>query len=287
MFTPKQASGGATIERVTSGLDWISASYSADAIDYELIIDRWQQLLIEQVESDYKAQPAYLNGYQGARTRYLFFGTRDDGCHIQVTSGMADELFPAIWRDGVHFSRIDMQTTIKYDKEIPDEAAKIYSNINRRNRDLPANKRITSRYFTSNRGGSTVYIGSGKSRQYGRIYDKYAESGEERYRHAWRYEIVLKDNLATHIAQKTPFSHDRRAQTAINYTYEWFRARGIRIRALSNVEWVSIDTPEIPPSDAASKLKWLETQVAPSVRWLTERGYRDSVLAALGLSSEF
>lgn len=274
------------VEQVWSGIDWLSASYSSDAIDYELVLDRWQGILIQQVNSDFKAIPAYLNGYQGARTRYLFFGTREDGCFIQVTSGMADELFPAIWRDGCHISRLDVQTTIKYDRGIPDEAQKIYSNINRRNRTTSAAKRITARYITSTQGGGTVYVGSLKSRQYGRVYDKYAESGEECYRNAWRYETVLKNNIATGIAQKTPMAREIRAGFAVNVVCEWFARRAIRLRALANVEWVSIDTPEIPNSDAASKLKWLETQVAPSIRWLTERGYRDSVLAALGLSSD-
>lgn len=274
------------VEQVWSGIDWISASYSSDAIDYELVLDRWQESLIHQIDSDYKAIPAYLNGYQGARTRYLFFGTRDDGCFIQVTSGMADELFPAIWRDGCNISRLDIQVTLKYDRGIQDEAQKIYSNINRRNRTASAANRVSARYITSTQGGGTVYVGSAKSRQYGRIYDKYAESGEECYRNAWRYETVLKNNIATSVAQKIPMSRDRRCDHTVNVVCEWFARRGIRIRALSNVEWVSIDTPVIPPSDAASKLKWLETQVAPSIRWLTERGYRDSVLAALGLSSD-
>lgn len=274
------------VEQVWSGIDWISASYSSDAIDYELVLDRWQESLIHQIDSDYKAIPAYLNGYQGARTRYLFFGTRDDGCFIQVTSGMADELFPAIWRDGCNISRLDIQVTLKYDRGIQDEAQKIYSNINRRNRTASAANRVSARYITSTQGGGTVYVGSAKSRQYGRIYDKYAESGEECYRNAWRYETVLKNNIATSVAQKIPMSRDRRCDHTVNVVCEWFARRGIRIRALSNVEWVSIDTPVIPPSDAASKLKWLEAQVAPSIRWLTERGYRDSVLAALGLSSD-
>lgn len=274
------------VEQVWSGIDWLSASYSSDAIDYELVLDRWQESLIHQIDSDYKAIPAYLNGYQGARTRYLFFGTRDDGCFIQVTSGMADELFPAIWRDGCNISRLDVQVTLKYDRGIQDEAQKIYSNINRRNRTASAANRVSARYITSTQGGGTVYVGSAKSRQYGRIYDKYAESGEECYRNAWRYETVLKNNIATSVAQKIPMSRDRRCDHTVNVVCEWFARRAIRIRALSNVEWVSIDTPVIPPSDAASKLKWLETQVAPSIRWLTERGYRDSVLAALGLSSD-
>lgn len=40
------------------------------------------------------------------------------------------------------------------------------------------------------------------------------------------------------------------------------------------------------PTDIERKLEWLRLQVAPTVRYLLEQGYRDTLLVSLGLESD-
>lgn len=274
------------VEWVEAGIDWLSLTYPIEFSDYWPTVNRWQDYLIEQVMPDNKAVPWKMLGYDGFRVGGCFTGTRDDGCYIQLTGAHANAGYAELFDPNAHCSRLDVQFTVKYRKEYKNVASNAYRAINRHNRTLPVTKRRTPQHIRKPDGSDTLYCGKRSSTHYGRIYNKGMESRGEHYVNAWRWEIVYKNRLATRIAGQVPINGEARARWAFDSSIAWWENYGIKPHGLRYRPVVLAPKPEVNPSDVETRLAWLERQVKPSIAWLTERGYRDRVLQALGLTSD-
>jgi DNA relaxase NicK len=122
-----------------------------------------------------------------------------------------------------------------------------------------------------------------KSEQFARIYNKDAQSKEERYKNVWRYEVQLKNVLATKTAQIFAITEYTQAQQAAVFVRQWLERRSVSApwRAENERTALPIDTPN--PSDVESRLKWLTEQVRPTIQRLHKLGLDDIILVALGI----
>lgn len=66
--------------------------------------------------------------------------------------------------------------------------------------------------ITSHDGPETLYLGKRVSDRFGRIYDKFAESGLRCYQGCLRYELELKNDIARHTALMLDASMDHYSQ---------------------------------------------------------------------------
>lgn len=282
--TPSQAS--LQLNPIVSlGVDWITATtkrgYSEEGFDAlsGFLLDGPHQ-------RDNFAKPFSMQGYEGIRCGQVFVGTREDGCMVQVTGESASHH----WRRVVQFAdnvpRLDLQATIRTSDDPYLVVRRADQHMRRAKKRRGRGPRL--RFERSENGGATAYVGERTSRRYGRIYNKFAESGEERYRGCVRWELILRNDLGRWASRGIYCSSDSQGFMG-GLIRSYFGEVGAR--PPRELEVQCPQTPSFPAhdsstvSDARRMLLWLSTQVQPTVLRLTQRGYVTEVYEALGLST--
>lgn len=246
-------------------------AFGLRAICYELV----------EVESERgnKATGFTRWGYQGETCGLVTWGSRPDGVMAQVAGPLAAVEFSRLYPIATNISRLDLAATVALDGPHPDLARSLYDQgrTATRHAGFPLNGTIIERWS----GGGTFYLGSRSSELFARVYDKHAESGDARYKDAWRWELEAKGTMAKRIAERLWDQGDRPAFCA-SYVHQHFTRRGLP------PQWdcrQPVD-PELsihPPTTAARRIGWLQNGVKPAFQWLQERGYHDEAVMALGL----
>jgi hypothetical protein len=187
-------------------------------------------------------------------------------------------------------TRLDLAATVFLEAPIPDVAKRAYAWILTDPAICFAKRRKYS-YVENSAGGQTCYVGSRVSDQFGRLYDKGAESEEEASVDpgwVWRYEVEFKSYRAKKLAKQMEASAKLEKHVVSSKIGElvsmWFRGRGIVpiYNALgAGVSWVT--ELEARMTDDEASLNWLTVQVRPSVERLLERGRQAEVFEALGI----
>ncbi len=135
--------------------------------------------------------------------------------------------------------------------------------------------------------GETLYIGSRRSDQFGRLYDKAAEEANTAlFGRKWRYEVEYKDRRAQNVMKALIEPEKRVPLPALiqNAVWWWFDERNIPPlfdRAYN--QRVAFETSG-KITDTSRQLTWLTKQVQPTVKRLLAQGEEDAVWAALGLT---
>lgn len=224
-----------------------------------------------------------LLGYQGVGDDHAFFGQRDDGYMVRLSSGIADMFFERVCLPGDKPSRIDVQVTIGeyYD---PVEAIQLFEQTALiAAEQLPSQRIRNITTFRDNKDGYTLYIGSRSSEAFARIYNKYAQSGESQYVGCVRFEVELHREAATNVASQLLRYPGMRVDWAVQYIGNFLWSRGVELPIKSvPYDWVPETKPVQLPKDAIT-LKWLEAQVAPACHRLLKYHSLTTILEALKL----
>lgn len=228
-----------------------------------------------------------LLGYRGHQVgRHLYFGQGRDGAMLQASSTAAPRLLAEGGKVEARYfkaTRVDLQVTAQQDgapgrmffREVAEVSHAAAQHITGR-RSRPWQVALRDEFGR----GDTVYLGSRVSESFGRIYDKGRESPELFQLGAVRYETELKGSQALRMFNQLCGQADV-ASFVAGYVDGWYDARGVKLPL--DVELVE-QLRTIPHyTDAARQLKWLREGVAPAVGRLLAAGYREQVLAALGL----
>jgi DNA relaxase NicK len=142
------------------------------------------------------------------------------------------------------------------------------------------------RFFSNQQGGETLYIGSVSSDGMLRLYDKQEEQkGHGLYERCWRLELQTRREKAR-VLWTTLNSSEDRERTVRGILKSECEREGI----LGFVDWdssaVKLAAPDRPAQYLERRLEWLERQVMPTVRELTQEGYGAAVLRSLGLDPD-
>lgn len=266
------------------GVDYLTCTLSRDAPHYQTWVRTCLQSLDHIADDGNERSLTRMQGYDGYLTAGCFFGENDVRGMLRLSSYWADRYFLATFREDAHYSRLDLQVTVIYVSEVKGVASAVYQAKNDAIHHDGRPARLKTRLVTDSDGGSTVYIGARTSAQFGRIYNKGAQSAEERYRNAWRYEVELHNESATKAAQLVRTLSMGYREWIARYVARWYGSRGVHAPWPITSGVASIPPSARPESDVQTKLGWLMTQVAPSVRWLCTQVDRSVILAVLGLS---
>jgi DNA relaxase NicK len=130
-------------------------------------------------------------------------------------------------------------------------------------------------------GGATIYLGKRTSEKCGRIYDKYAESGDSYYLNSLRHEVEFKGDAAKIVSQ-TIYGSDFESPALASCLQGFFSDR------IGSLTWLddnctTIVVPRARPS-IDSRLRWLRESVRPSIRDLVGVGMGQAVLDSLGIT---
>lgn len=268
--------------KATVAVDYLTVTATDQSARMEIFkrVDRIKNALALMGE---RVKPWGFRGYIGFQAAGLRWGTRLDS-DICMISGLDAQAFWSILAPlGNNCSRVDLAVTAETTRCQPRllrdyvRHATEYDRINTKRLNL---------IVQGNGEGKTLYVGSRKSDQFGRVYDKGAQQRDPlRIHRLWRYEVEFKDSraklvLGELLGANTP---DTRAKLIGATVFTWFDHRGIPpIFRTYGDSAIPLELSARVTSDSQA-LSWLRKQVKPTVERLIEKDLKDEVLYALGL----
>lgn len=231
---------------------------------------------------------AYMStlGYEGYGDNHFFVGEREDGWLRRIAGAASHHLFDYAFVTQDRPSRIDLQVTLVNAMEANELIEEHRLEALAANMELPKSRQRLVQQISDNRGGMTVYVGSRHSDAFGRIYNKFAKTPDERYRKAVRYEMQLQGDHARVYAEMLSRAGSGKERAIAHYVREWFLGRGVVIPMPQlRDNWRPLDLMP-PKSTEATTMEWLRTQVQPAIKRLWRTVPEDVILDALGLNKQ-
>ena len=239
---------------------------------------------IQMIEdSGNKAYNTRLIGYEGINCGPAFAGENDTSAMFRVSGPWAHKVFFRTFMKTAHYSRLDLQVTYVFSRYQKDIGKKAYQAVENSNKTLSAARRRKCRLVGDNDGGQTCYIGSRSSDTFARIYNKDAQSKEEKYRNSWRYEVETHNNAATGAAEALSLANGTSSHWVANFVHRWCTSRGISVPFKAGDTQAILPPSRQPETNVETKLRWLQSQVAPSIKYLQQHVPDAILYEALGL----
>ncbi len=269
-----------TITPVSVGIDWLTVT-AKQGEDRDRLLERGVDLLMEDAKNGNRVRPFRMGRFYGGKAKHVGVGQWDNRVLVAVGGALADDVAPELLALSQNCSRLDLQVSVRQEPYDSDLARRTWeeSRAERLIEGRPPQYDLYAR-----RGeGTTLYVGSGKSRYLARLYERYAKTHEDQDLHVWRYEVEAKRERAQQAAQLWQESQDPRLFTE-GYVYSHFANRGV-------APIFQADNPFTPPplpergTDAARSLAWLRASVKPALRRLDAWGETEAALRALGLAT--
>lgn len=219
------------------------------------------------------------NGYQGTASRHVFYGVRHDGAYLRLSGEPAHVWWRDAWQIAGRCSRLDVQATIEGVRAGRDLAREARNAADRAPK--LKGRPVEWQYLETRAKGCTAYVGSRTSARFLRLYDKGAEERTGHLTGRWRYEVELKDDIASGTARALHAAPDQGRASAA-YVYHQFDRRSVRplFRPPGPDPDVEIRSGE---TDDERRLRWLREQVSITVARLMANGREADVRAALRL----
>lgn len=269
------------VASVHAGVDWLTMTCSSTEAR-----DRLEGLIativVEEEELGYRPATWHFKGYRGHNWKSLSYGKRPQDDIVVAKGQLADRLFWSLSAYARQVSRVDLQVTAMLKNPCPDLALTCYTYLGELVREgavnVPSNRLILGDARTR---GDTLYIGSRKSSQMGRMYDKGVQEKTDTPGYKWRYEVEYKKPLAYRLAKALRESRDR-SFDIIGTVHEWFDNRYcVPVFDKRGSKIVTEVVARIHSDEVT--LAWLRSQISPSVLRLMQNGKGREVFTALQL----
>jgi hypothetical protein len=281
MYKKSRVRPGAPIEAIETGIDWVTLTCKqTDHNQPQFARAAWQAQTVQRRATKELLQPWSWRGYEGWRVTGLSYGKRKDGDIVVASGATANRYWRLFHKYSTNVSRLDLQVTTQLQRPYGDMVWNYYADIK------TADLRLAT-IIENTRGGQTLYIGSRKSDQFGRVYDKGIESGlTVTPGLLWRYEVEYKGQRAKQMSNKLFILACRRRKThdvITSTVYNWFDERGAEPIFPPDPDSQAV-VVQLTAVDATAErqLRWLRVQVSPTVDKLLTHHRRECVLA-LGL----
>ncbi len=266
-----------TITVMESQCDWLTVSCTQSSRESDF---RWwsTRLLAREERAGNKMADFALRGYAGLRCGRVRWGLRVDGEIVQLSGDLAAQELDNAAKLSDNCSRIDVAVTLRIQPGYPGlELAHFKEHCADYNRE---GRKASATLVQSDDGGATFYLGKRVSDVMLRVYNKEAESQDERYRCCHRYELEIKGDRAKLTLEDLSRASDP-ATVCQGIVWNWATDHGL------SPAWDQHSDFRLVPglkrrSDTETKLNWLASAVRPTVDWLREFGHQARVLKALG-----
>lgn len=261
----------------TASCDWLTRTFSNPKIR-QFVYDDWQTATSILTAEGHEPSAWQWMGYDGMSVGGLSWGHREDTDILRASGGTAERMFDRFGHYQGNCSRIDIALTLKWPTPQRHTASKAYQKVTG---GVDSDKRRSYSLVVNSRGGETLYVGSRSSNQFGRLYDKDAESGLAQIARRWRYEVEFKADRAGKVLELLQSTRDR-GKLYLGIVQGFFKPRGVSMPPLADDALVRVEIIE-PPKQVDTQLAWLRQQVAPVVGRLQRLGLEDAVVEALRL----
>jgi len=271
----------AKAQTVYCGVDWISGTLGRDEIDNQTWLYDCLHALedVAQLGNTYKRRS--MLGFDGWESGGCFVGSNETMHYAQFAGKYANDAFHMLEHPKVHISRIDLQITVQYDIELVKEGRYQYARAIHHNKGLLQHRRRTIHLYAGSDGADTVYLGSPSSDTRGRLYNKAKQSNDAAYERSWRYEVVYRNERAGSMFGRVVNAGDKTTTVILSEVFNWYAERGVEILDVGVERSNTVSLPKPPRSDVEKKLRWIKTQVVPTIRKLAEMGYAEELMEVI------
>jgi len=271
----------AKAQAVYCGVDWISGTLGREELDNQTWLHDCLDALqtVQSYGNTYKQRS--MLGFDGWESGGCFVGSNEKRHYAQFAGKYANDAYHMLEHPKVHISRIDLQLTVQYDIELIREGRYQYASAIRHNKSLPDYRQRKIHLFAGSDGGDTIYVGSPSSDVRGRVYNKAKQSGEAAYERSWRYEVVYRNEMALRVFLSVYGAAMQASAVILQEVLSWYDKRGISVLGVGLGTGQPIELPKQPRTDVERKLRWIKTQVVPTIRKLASLGYAEELMEAI------
>lgn len=269
---------------VCVGIDWITVTQS-DKTKADLLRELAFALAECELSRDMLGRPWRVSGYEGFIVGELAYGERHDGVLLQMSSVLSSAHWQRAADLASNITRLDLQATFRLNVDVGAAIRRHHGEVLRKRRMMKRPPQV--RFMLQNGTVPTLYCGSPQSAKNGRIYDKGSQSGHASFQNCARYEVVLRHELASVVAdrlRRIVAQASRIGRDALSF----FHSRGCSTRRLYDRLSVSASTDglrlPVGLSDIERKAQWLEKGVRPSAMIIRERLGLTEARRLLGLT---
>lgn len=268
--------------------EWLASNVVSAGIDYLTASTQSAKRAIEMEKRAFRIVNAFLDrgsrmrdwgmaGYRGWQCEGVQFGVRPDGAVARLSGSTAHTHWRDFYEMADNISRVDYQVTTRNRWPAHVRIGRERKARIQWQRAKAGRPKITT--IEDTEGGFVVYIGSRSSGQYGRIYDKGAESKLPEFAECVRHEIEFKGRHAKAAAARVASVSVPEIE-CIGTCQGWFKIRGYDPRLSPNGY---VYRQPSHKSSADRSLEWLAKGVKPTVERLIACGRGKEVLESLGL----
>lgn len=271
------------VSKLEVAFDWITATWKHDNLlcaDHIQACIAYEQVLLR---NGHMQEVSSWQGYAGRKTGSFFVGERDDGYIIRVSGSLAHSAFTSIYRPDMHVSRLDAAVTAWCSPHLSELGLDALKSARFAKMAGEVKNPVTITHYEGDDGGFTLYLGKRSSKVYARLYNKEVESKDAYYEGAWRYECEMHNHTATETATELYYSLFPLEDGICSAVWRYFRAKGVKPVFDCFPSGIEIVLPRREETTIERSIRWLETQVKPTVAKLVALGYTNDVLAAIGL----
>lgn len=246
---------------ISAGLDYVTCTAKSGA-GGEPLYELGRALVRDEAAAGNEVQPFLWKGYEGSRAGAVAVGLRKDGPMVQLSGPSALLYGAGALEVAGHASRVDLQMTLhsdEWDVQRLIWQARHEPEITRRE-----GRPIERHLIDNSRTGRTCYIGSAKSTQRGRFYDKHAESPKAYDPGTARLEVQYRREAADAVRARYA-AGDMDIASVRSAVGRWFGQRGVLGR-LHLPPGGEIAVPPRERTDYERHRQWLRQSVAPALR---------------------
>lgn len=274
-------------EILTAGIDYFTVTAKLGQAE---TLYKPARAIFEALSDRFRAKTWKFYGYRGwifsaHPVGHFAYGEANNdlmGAIVQASGNFAANNWDKFLGDASRFTRLDLMVDCKLEAPQTGLAKICYDWILK-------NGTHTRRYslIQNNMKGETLYVGSRQSQQFGRMYDKSAETPNgDPPGSIWRYELELKDDAAKHVVSQIRQMGELYASLnsiIVRTVYDWFDQRNVppvfgrKDGPMLNLKMTGYTRHE------SQRILWLKQQVAPTVRALLANNDRE-VLDVLGIT---
>jgi hypothetical protein len=259
-------------------VDWLTATTPADGREWPLLL-AGDAILDEEEHHGGEPERARWQGYDLKTCGGAWVGARQDSAIVRLSGDTAGMYWERVIRHAKKITRLDLAVTVRPAPPDPRLAATHLREVLRWRKGRVQPFKVN--YHGTPEGIQTVYLGSRHSPTYGRIYDKWAESEDDRWRDSWRYEVETKDVVATRLARALLAERHRQGAMRV-YVHDWLTKHGVKPRFAR--PFGDVHAPSGKPRTADEQtLRWWDDQVAGVYAKLSPKVGAGRMLAALGV----
>lgn len=262
----------------SASVDWVTCTFRGenDRARARLIA---AELLDRQAVAGWDESGCGYGNYAGVARGPVSWGDRPEDSLVRLSSTAAAENWHRLVPLAATVSRLDLQVTTEDRVPRPGLVSELFSHV-----QSPSGMRgrpVYSRMVADSNSSSTLYVGSRQSDRYLRLYDKGIEEGIAPPGTIFRTEVEYKGKRAMATAREL-LHRELEAGPIIGTVRTEAERRRCSIIPSHSDEGVVVASFENASTDE-KRLRWMRSQVGPSVQRLISSGKREAVLEALGL----